>query len=690
MTSQAIQKIPTPVRADSDTPAPYISSSQRLPEITLKSFILSILLSAAMAGANAYLGLKIGLTVSATIPAAVISMAILRFFKNANILENNIVQTTASAGEVVAAGTMFTLPALVLMGYWDTFPMWQTSLIVGIGGVFGVLFSIPLRRALVVEGNLLFPEGVATAEVLKVGESSTSEGAKDLLLGGLGATLLKFGQSGIVAFSESIGIWTKTGGTLIGGSIGLSPVLLGAGYIVGHPVGISMTIGGVVAWFIALPLFGYIEGIPEASSVMGSAMIIWSSKIRMIGVGMMVLGGLWTTVHLIDPMRRAIVSSLSSLKKSASGAKVRILRTEQDIPFIYVLWSIMALCLPLILMTHNLFDPQSLSFTSLGYAGVIMAIIIATLVLGFLVSAIAGYMSGILGSSNNPLSGVTIMAVMFVSLLLLVLMSNDLGQAISAATLAGISIIIAAVVACAGAVSCDNLQDLKAGQLVGATPWKQQVMLIVGVIVGSLLMAPIFNVLFAAYGIGDVMPREGMDPARALGAPKAAMMAMVAKGVFTHSLDWSMVTIGGIAAILVIAVDEVLRARGSEFRLPVLAVALGVYMPLEITLPVLIGGLISLYATKKLDKARGILGIHFHNVVEVARRRGMLFASGLVAGEALIGITIAAMIVSVPSMRDSQEMLNLSVFAQNIGGTVVFALMCAYLYTISSRTSRSL
>lgn len=688
MSSQAIRRVPTPASGEGVTPsqAPYISPSQRLPEITVKSFILSILLAAVMTGANAYLGLKLGFTVSATIPAAVISMAILRFFRNANILENNIVQTTASAGEVVAAGTMFTLPALVLMGYWETFPMWQTTLIVGVGGIFGVLFSIPLRRALVVESNLKFPEGVATAEVLKVGESSTSEGAKDLLLGGLGAAALKFGQSGIYAFAESVGWWTQASGTLFGLSFGLSPVLLGAGYIVGHQVGVSMFIGGAMAWFVALPLLAGTQGIPEASSLEAAAMTIWSGKIRMIGVGMMVLGGLWTTVHLVEPMRRAITSSLHSLKTTAEGARIKILRTEQDIPFNYVLWGIVAFSLPLVLITTNLFDPSTLSFTSLGYAGAMFAIVCAALVIGFLASAVAGYMSGIVGASNNPLSGVTIMGVMFISLMLLFMMSADIGKTISAATLAGVAIILGAVIACAGAVSCDNLQDLKAGQLVGATPWKQQVMLAVGVVVGALLMAPIFNVLFQAYGIGDVFPHEGMDPTRAMGAPKAAMMAMVAKGVFTRSLDWGMVTVGAIAAILVIAMDELLRARGSNFRMPVLAVSLGVYMPIEITFTVLAGGLIAYFAGQRLEKFREQLGINYERVAGTARRRGILFSSGLVAGEALVGIMIAAMIVSVPSIREVQNMLNLSPTVLTTGGVVVFSVMCAYLYSISTRT----
>lgn len=659
---------------------PYISSGQNLPEITIKSFVLGILLALLMGSANAYLGLKIGLTVSATIPAAVISMAILRFFRNANILENNIVQTTASAGEVVAAGTMFTLPALVMMGYWNEFPMWMTSLIVGIGGVLGVLFSIPLRRALVVESGLKFPEGVATAEVLKVGDSSSAGGARDLMIGGIGAALLKFGQSGIVVFSESLGAWFRAGGTAWGFSTGLSPVLLGAGFIVGESVGWSMMIGGIFCFMFVLPIYGYLYGLPEGGSTYEVVMTLWSTKIRMMGVGMMVVGGLWTILSLIEPMRRSMRSSLMALSQSTGAIKIKLPRTEQDIPFSYVIIGTLLLAIPLAMITYQMLSSQAAAHTSLESLGIILLIVTGTLVVGFVGSSIAGYMSGIVGSSNNPLSGVTIMGVMSMALLMLVLLGGDIGKTITAAQMAAFAIIVGAVVACAGAVSCDNLQDLKSGQLVGATPWKQQVMLIVGVIAGSLIMAPVFNVLFQAYGIGEVFPREGMDKAQALGAPKAAMMAMLAQGVFERSLNWSIIGLGGLASAVVIAIDARLKAVNSEFRLPVLAVALGVYMPLDITVPVLIGGLISSLINKKLGSMRGQLGTQYNKVAESAQRRGLLFASGLVAGEALMGIFIAGMIVSAPAFCQLRNVLGFSEMTQGLLGALVFSALCVYLY----------
>lgn len=659
---------------------PYISSSQNLPEITVKSFVLGVILAVVMGSANAYLGLKIGLTVSATIPAAVISMAILRFFRNANILENNIVQTTASAGEVIAAGTMFTLPALVMMGYWNEFPMWMSSLILSVGGVLGVLFSIPLRRALVVESGLKFPEGIATAEVLKVGDSSTAGGARDLMVAGVGAALLKFGQSAIAIFSESLGVWFRAGGTAWGFSTGLSPVLLGAGFIVGESVGLSMLIGGIFCFMIVIPLYGSWYGMPEAASAYESVMTLWNTKIRMMGVGMMVVGGLWTILQLIEPMRRSMRSSLQAFSQSSSAIKIKLPRTEQDIPFAYVVWGTLLLAIPLAMITYNMLASQSTAHTSLEYLGIVILIVTGTLVVGFIGSSIAGYMSGAVGSSNNPLSGVTIMGILFMSLLMLALMGSDIGKVVTATQMAAFAIMVGAVVACAGAVSCDNLQDLKSGQLVGATPWKQQVMLIVGVIAGALIMAPIFNVLFQAYGIGEVFPREGMDKTQALGAPKAAMMAMLAQGVFERSLNWSIITIGGIASAVVIAIDSRLKAAKSEFRMQVLAVALGVYMPLDITVPVLIGGLISRLVSRKLDSMRGQLGTQFHKASENAKRRGMLFASGLVAGEALMGIFIAGMVVSVPAFANIRNILGLSELVQTVLGTLVFCALCAYLY----------
>jgi len=290
----------------------------------------------------------------------------------------------------------------------------------------------------------------------------------------------------------------------------------------------------------------------------------------------------------------------------------------------------------------------------------------------------------VVGASSNPLSGVTMMSVLFMSILLLFLMGGDINKTISAATLGGIAIIIAGFVTCAGAVSCDNLQDLKAGQLVGATPWKQQVMLVVGVIVGAALMAPIFNTLYQAYGIGDVFPRAGMDPTQAMGAPKAAMMAIVAKGVFARTIDWNLVSMGAVAAIVVIALDEMLRSSNVGFRMPILPVAMGVYFPLDITLPILAGGMISYFARRRIENARGQLGINFAQARDGAKRRGILMASGLVAGESLVGILVAAMIVSVPDFSTYYRMLNTPMWVQIIGGGLAFLGLCTYLFKISA------
>lgn len=665
---------------------PYVSSTQNLPEITLKSFLLGVILSFVMASANAYLGLKIGFTVSATIPAAVISMAILRFFRNANILENNMVQTIASAGEVVAAGTMFTLPALVMMGYWKEFPFWNTMIIVGLGGVLGVLFSIPLRRALVVESELAFPEGIATAEVLKVGESKTTGGAKDLVLGGVSAAFLKFGQSALTIFSESIGKWFYVGGSVFGMSSGLSPVLLGAGFIVGESVGISMMIGGLFCFSIVLPIYALINGLPQADNAFDAVMMIWSSKLRLMGIGMMVVGGLWTIFHLIEPMKRAVRSSLAAFQKSGTNARILPPRTERDVPFPYVIWGTVVLSIPLAFISYKIFDSQSQSFTSLEFGGIIALVTAFTIAIGFLGSGIAGYLAGAVGSSNSPLSGITIMSVLFLSVIMLLLFPSD---SVSPIKLSAFVIIIAAVVTCASAVSADNLQDLKAGQLVGATPWKQQAMLIVGAIVGAAVMAPVFNVLFQAYGIGDVFPVEGMDKSQALGAPKAAFMAVLAKGVFERSLDWTIVSFGAVSAVVVIIMDEFLKRKNTKFRLPILPVAIGVYMPLDVTTPVLIGGLISLYANRKLDRYRGQLGTKFEEVAESVKRRGVLFSSGLVAGEALMGILIASFLVSVPNFTNLKSYFMPSEILQTIMGTLVFLGICAYLYNISSMSKKT-
>lgn len=662
---------------------PYIPDSQNLPEITLKAVILGFILAALMCAANTYLGLKVGLTVAASIPAAVISMVVLKFFRNSNILENNIVQTAASAGEVIAAAVAFTLPALVMMGYWDSFPFWLTTSLVLIGGLYGVLFSIPLRRAYVVESYLRFPEGIATGEVLKAGDSIAKGGVKDLMSGGVIAAVVKFAQSGLMVLGEGIHYWAYTGGSLFGFGTGLSLVLLSSGYIIGAQVGVSMLVGGCLAWVVGVPLYASLVGIPEGLSAYDAAVTIWNSKIRMIGVGAMVVGGLWTLIYLIKPIGQAIGSAIATFKDIKMHGKDSVARTERDIPMHYILFASILLLVPLFFVFKYILDTSGLALNATLYYPTIVLLSIFTVVMSFVCSSISGYMCGLVGSSNNPLSGVTIIAVLSSALLLFAWLSLQFNfkEGITEGLVASaITIMLGTIVANAAAVSGDNLLDLKSGQIVGATPWKQQIMLIVGVVAGAFVMTPVIQILFEAYGMGSVLPREGMDPTQALAAPKAALMAVISTGVFAQSLDWSMFGLGAIVAIVVILIDGYFQKTKSSWRLPIMGVALGIYMPLDVTVPVLIGGIVASIVAYRHKRKQ-----HSPAQVKQAENRGLLFCSGMIAGEALVGIALAIPFAACQS-TDCFRIVPLSFEPMAVLlGTLVFYVVSYYLYNISSK-----
>ncbi len=628
---------------------PFISPHDDLPQITIKAVVLGFVLSAILAGANAYLGLKVGMTVSASIPAAVISMAALKLFKNSNILENNIVQTAASAGESLAAGAIFTLPALILLHYWFDFPFLQTTAICITGGILGVLFTIPLRRALIVESDLQFPEGVATGEVLKAGTEG-GEGVKAIGIAAIAAALYKFGQTGLKIFTGSLGGSVKAGKSIFGLGSDMSVALLAVGYIVGLNIAVLIFAGGVISWIFGIPIYMALANPADVAEIVGgatgydAAFAIWGSKIRFMGVGAMVVGGVWALIALAKPLVDGIKSSMNAVKnlneKGASG----ILRTERDIPINIVFWSVLALAVPIFLVFYYVIDIDHLSVSSGAYWMAISFGVVFSLIAGFLFSSVAGYMAGLVGSSNNPISGVTIATVLASSLMLLAILGSQVDfvtDTNKATTAAAAAIIIGAMVACAAALAGDNLQDLKAGQIVGATPYKQQIMQIVGVIAAGIVIAPILSLLFNAYGLGGIMPREGMNPQEMLQAPQATLMQSVAEGVFSRNLEWTMIIIGGIIAIAIIILDQILKSKNSNFRTPVLAVAVGIYLPIELATPIFIGGMIAWMTAKYVRKKAQTDGMDADKEVEESGHRGLLFASGLITGEALLGIILA-------------------------------------------------
>lgn len=682
---------------------PYIPASTSFPEITIKGFILGVILAIVLAGSNAYLGLKMGGTISASIPAAVISMSILRLFRQSNILENNIVQTIASAGEVVAAGIIFTIPALVVMGYWQGFGYWQITMIAIVGGALGVLFSIPLRRALIIGSDLRFPEGVAIAEVLKAGDSQVhhteNKGGKYLVFGALIAAVVKFCQTGLFVLGESLHGWFKVGGSVFGFSNGFSLAMIGSGYIIGPKVGINLLLGAIAAWLIGVPLYTFFSagpqdfGLPVDASAMDIAMAVRATKIRFIGVGTMAFGGIWTLVSLVKPIRDAVTSSFDAFKKAKMGQKVSILRTDYDIPMVYVLLGILLLTFPIFAIFHHTFEIANLPITSTLYWITIIFLTCVSLFVGFVCSSIGGYMAGVVGSSTNPLSGITIGAVLAISLSLLLLLGSQIqfgGHTQESASLAAAVIIISGVVAVAASVSCDNLQDLKAGQLVGSTPWKQQLVLIIGVVAGAIVVAPILELLYEAYGIGGVFPRSGMDPTHALAAPQATLMASVAQGIFSHTLDLPLVLIGVGVGIAVLLVDQgVLAARKSEYRLSIMAVALGIYLPMDIVLPLSIGGAINFYAVRSVISRKKALGSTYETVVANTDRQGLLLAAGLIAGDALIGILLAIPFAAYQSTNILAIVGPAFQETATILGTLTFAAVGYYLYILGTQDKLS-
>lgn len=646
---------------------PYISADTKLPEITVKAVVLGVILAAVLAGANAYLGLFAGLTVSASIPAAVISMAVLRLFKTSNILENNIVQTAASSGESLAAGVIFTIPALILLNYWTEFNYIQTTLIAGLGGAIGVLFTIPLRRALIVEAQLKYPEGIATAEILKSGEEGGSR-VKHLVWSAIVGAVFKFSETGLHLWSATWESARYVFGTIAYFGVNLSPALISVGYIVGLNIASLVFLGGVISWIVAIPIYVWVNGIPagEAVEVAGT---IWSTKIRYLGVGAMVVGGLWALINLRKPLIDGIKSSLEAYRSKNEDGGSTILRTDDDISMKWVLILLLASIVPLFILYTVLVGNASIA--------AIMAVLM--IIAGFLFSAVAAYMAGLVGSSNNPISGVTIATILTSAMLLVLLMGSD--SAIGPAA----AILIGAVVCCAAAIGGDVLQDLKAGQILGATPWKQQVMEGVGVVAAALVMAPILTLLLKAYGIG-VATAAHPDP---LAAPQATLMASVALGVFRGGLPMNLIYIGGVLAVVIIMADKYLEKRGSAFRMPVLAVAIGIYLPMELSSAIFLGGLIAHFASKyfknKIADAPDAEKESLKKIEESSSGNGLLFASGLITGEALVGILMAIPIV-VFQDRDVFSMVS---DPMALPGILTLSGVCYWLYKVASSTDES-
>jgi putative OPT family oligopeptide transporter len=614
------------------------------PQLTLRAVILAIILAMILAAANTYLGLFAGMTIASAIPAAVISMAVLRLLGGGGILENNIVQTGASAGSSIASGVIFTVPALVILGFWTDFRYSWVLAIAGLGGLLGVLFSVPLRRSLIVDQGLAFPEGKAAAEVLRTGENP-GQGVKILALAAIGGGFAKIAAASglrLIPDTAAVAVWWNKYIVYFGTN--LSPALLGVGYIVGLNIGIVVLGGAMISWNVAIPIYAahFLAGNPDLAAAAAGLSAEDTA------------GLIWALIVLRSSLLSGVRSGLAATR---AGASAVVAHTEQDLPMKWVLIGIVLFTLPLLMLYQNIVGSLAVSLP--------MAVIM--IVAGFLFCSVSAYMAGLVGSSNNPVSGITIGTILFSALVLLALMGKNAAAGPVAA------IMIGAVVCCAACIAGDNLQDLKCGYIVGATPWRQQVMLGIGAISCALIMAPVLNLLAAAYGIG--VPSEAHP--KPLLAPQATLMASVAQGMFGGALPWGMVAIGAVIGIAIIVLDEVLKARMSDFRVPVLAAAVGIYLPLELMTPIFIGGLLAHFAQRSLGAGASTADS------ERANRKGILFASGMITGEALTGIIIAIPIVA--SGRADVLALPQSMQFGGLLGLAIVAALAFGLYRVATR-----
>lgn len=642
---------------------------QNLPELTLRGLVLGSILTIIFTASNVYLGLKVGLTFSSSIPAVVISMAVLSLFKTSNILENNMVQTQASAAGTLSSVT-FVIPGLFMCGYWSEFPLWQTFMICLCGGGLGVLFTIPLRRTMVVESKLAYPEGRAAAEILKVANKDQSskkgkQGIKEIALGSFIAAIFSLLSNGFkLAASESnfAFIWNKMA---FGFSMGYSLALLGAGYLVGLAGAIALFVGMFLAWGIFTPYLSNFE-FDSAKNAVDLASSVWSSKVRLIGTGAIAIAALWTLIELLKPVIEGIKEIVKNVKITNQEKNERT-NIDLSLKSIFILFVLMVV--GLFITFYSFVEDANLSIyyqMLFSFVGTLVSVLI-----GFFVAAACGYMAGLVGSSSSPISGIGLIGVIISSIVFLVLGVELFQDPMLSKFAVALAIFTTSVILATAAISNDNLQDLKTGHLVGATPWKQQVALLVGCVFGALAIVPVLNLLYQAYGFVGAMPREGMDASSALAAPQANLMSTIAQGIFHHNIEWGYMAFGVFVGILMIIIDKILKGT-QKMSLPPLAVGIGIYLPPAVNIPLVIGGILKYIVMQHLTK-KYAKNSHKEEKLASCEQRGTLFASGLIVGESIFGVIIAGITVFSVSMGGSENPLALNL--ANFHDSELFALI---------------
>ncbi len=651
-------------------------------EFTLRGVVLGILITLVFTAANVYFGLKAGLTFATSIPAAVISMALLKGLGGTTLQENNIVQTLASAAGTLSA-IIFVLPGLVMVGWWTGFPFWMSFGVCALGGILGVMYTIPLRRALVTGIDLPYPEGVACAEVLKVGSSaikgsSAERENKAGLVAVVTSSLVSAGFALVVAtrvFASDVATYFRFGNGrgATGADFSLSFALFAVGHLVGLWVGLSMLVGALIGWAGLVPAFTWLH--PAAGSASDIAQAMWATHVRFVGAGTIGVAAIWTLAKLIRPVASGLRGAIAAARTRKSGQSHLLPRTEQDLP-IGIVGIVTALCLLPVgwMLVHF--------GLAAGLGGQLALLLIGGLVfillMSFFVSAVCGYMAGLIGSSNSPLSGVGILVVIAAALLLVLGVSSALPSSMEGALVA-FALFVTSVVFAVATIANNNLQDLKTGQLVDATPWKQQVALVIGVIAGAAVIPPVLDLLLKAYGFAG-MP--GTNPAHALAAPQAALISALAQGVIEHRLDWSMIGIGALIGVVVIVADELLARSGKAASLPPLAVGLGIYLPTSTTLMVVVGAVAGWFFDRRADRT---------SKPDATKQLGVLLASGMIVGESLIGVALAALVVfsgkDAPLALVGSDFSGAAVWLGGIAFALVMFSMYAWLLKVARRAA---
>ena len=648
-------------------------------ELTLRGLVLGVLITAVFTAANIFFGLKAGLTFATSIPAAVISMAVLRGAKGSTIQENNIVQTVASAAGTLGS-IIFVLPGLVMIGWWNGFPYWTSFIICALGGILGVMYSIPLRRALVTHSDLPYPEGVACAEVLKVGAkgegvhdpsdaAASSAGLMSIMVGSLSSALFAL----VIAtqlFASDVAGYFRVGGksSVSGYDFNLSFALFAVGHLVGLWTGIAMFVGVLIAWAGAVPYLS--SQLPITVAIETFATGVWSHQVRFLGAGAIAIAAFWSLIKLVKPVTSGLAAAMAASRVRRAGQASSLPLTEQDIPIGIVALITAACMLPIAWLLGSIATESGLSSQ---LALLVIGSVAYIALMSFFVAAVCGYMAGLIGASNSPLSGVGIVVVVGAALLLALVVKPLLPPSAGPALVA-FALFITAVIFAAATISNDNLQDLKTGQLVDATPWRQQVALLVGVVAGAAVIPPILDVLQNAYGFAGA---PGANPAHALAAPQAALFSALAKGVIQGDLDWKLMGIGAIIGAVCIVIDEVLK-RSSKASMPPLGVGMGIYLPMSTTLMIVVGAVVGWTYERRADRTAN---------PGRTKQLGVLLASGMIVGESLLGVILAAVVVF--SGKDAPLAIVGAGFANAavwIGGIAFIASMVA-LYSWVNRLS---